>query len=180
MTTTERPARTGRVRWRVLAPAVLLALALGAWLWWWSHPRAFADYGAGLGAVAEIGETRYFGLANAPRDLEILEVRPLVASDGADATVTAVVCMGAEDRGGVGVGSPEMVTEGCRSVREPAGRFTPDDQLLVEVRGTSEGTVVVDGVVVTYRDGAQRGTEVLDVDIGAGFGLGIDIEDFVW
>ncbi|PYF98359.1 hypothetical protein SAMN05216184_11111 [Georgenia satyanarayanai] len=181
-TTAERPApwRTGRAWRRFLVLLPVVALILGAALWWWSHPRAFEGYGAGLGAVTEVGEARYFGLGHPPRGLEILEVRPLVVPGSVDATVAAVVCVGTGDKGGVGAGDSEMVAEGCLSVREPAGPLTPDDQLLVEVRGASEGTVVVDGVAVTYRDGVRRGTEVLDFDITVGVGLGIAIEDLAW
>ncbi|WP_454085177.1 hypothetical protein [Georgenia sp. Marseille-Q6866] len=166
--------------WRcflVLLPAV--ALVLGAALWWWSHPRVFTDSGAGLGAVTEVGDARYFGLGNPPRDLEIVAVRPLVVAGSADAAVTGVVCVGG-DASRVGIGDSQMVAELCGSVREPAGPVTPADQLLVEVRGASAGTVAVDGVAVTYRDGVRRGTEVLDVDITVGVGLGITIEELVW
>lgn len=182
MTTTERvlPAGAGRGKRRVLVLLPAVALVLGAALWWWSHPRAFADYGAGLGAVTEVGEARYFGLGNPPRDLEILAVRPLVVAGSADAAVTGVVCAGEAVGSGVGIGDSEMVAESCRSVREPAGPVTPDDKLLVEVRGASAGTVAVDGVAVTYRDGVRRGTEVLDVDITVGVGLGITIEELEW
>ncbi len=181
-TTTARlvPGRSGRARRRLLVLLPVIALVLGAALWWWSHPRAFADHGAGLGAVTEVDEVRYFGIANPPRDLEILAVRPLVTGDSADATVTAVVCVGEDASSGIGAGGSEMVAERCLSLREPVGPITPDDQLLVEVRGASEGTVVVDGVAVTYRDGIRRGTEVLDFDITVGVGLGIGIEDLVW
>ena len=181
-TTAERsaPWQAGRSWRRFLVLLPVIALVLGAALWWWSHPRAFGGYGGQVGAVTEVGETRFFGLGHPPRDLEILEVRPLVASDDADATVGAVVCVGAATRGGIGVGDSEMASESCGSVREAGGPLTPDDHLLIEVRGTAPGTVVVEGVAVTYRDGVQRGAEVLDVDIGVGVGLGIGIEDFEW
>jgi hypothetical protein len=56
-TTTERlvPGRSGRARRRLLVLLPVIALVLGAALWWWSHPRAFSEAGSGASVQGEPG-----------------------------------------------------------------------------------------------------------------------------
>lgn len=161
MTTTQRLplARRGRAQWRVVALAALLAVALGAVLWWWSHPRAFEEQ-AGMGIVpAEPGRALFEGMVHPyASDLTLLDVRPRIVSDDASAEVTVHVCRVVEPGSAVG-NAYDDVDEFCASLREPTGALEATDQLLVEVVAQEEGEVVIDGLDVTYRSGLQRGTQ---------------------
>ncbi|WP_152188623.1 hypothetical protein [Georgenia satyanarayanai] len=162
MTTTEwlRPAGTGRARRRVLALLLLVALVLGAGLWWWSHPQAFQGPGNSVTASTEPGRSLFLGLAYAPHDADVslIGVRPRVVADDTPARVTVHVCRPADPYLSVGV-SHDHVEDICASLREPTGPLDATDQLVVEVVAQEEGAVVIDGLDVTYRAGVRRGTQ---------------------
>ncbi|PYF98358.1 hypothetical protein SAMN05216184_11110 [Georgenia satyanarayanai] len=163
MTTTAEsrdPVRSGRARRRLLVVLPVVALVLGAALWWWSHPRAFLGPGNSMSMLGEPGRSVFMGLDHAPQDsrVDLVDVRPRVVSDDTSAQVTVHVCRIADPHLAVG-NAYDHVDDICASLREPTGPLEPLDQIVVEVVPQREGEIVIDGLDVFYRTGAQRGTQ---------------------
>ena len=174
MTTTAKrlaPWQAGQSWRRFLVLLPVIALVLGAALWWWSHPRAFEEGGIGI-MPGEPGRSVFVGMSRAPADarVSLIDVRPRIVADDTSAQVTVHVCRIADrDLGGVG-NAYDRVDDICASLREPTGPLEPLDQLIVEIVARDEGVLVMDGVDVVYRAGAQRGTQSTGLHTTVEFG----------
>ena len=170
-TTSEAPAATARPRSRrsLVATALVPVLALGAGAWWVTHPSdAFRQQGSTMALPVAVGETGLAGLfVGAGREVTLRDVRPVLTTNTADATVRVVLCQPVADLIGSGRGTVEsacsrvLPLEGAALSGERAGR----PYLLVAITPKRAGTVVVDGVEISYRDGVRRGTETAGVTV---------------
>jgi hypothetical protein len=162
------PTGTGADGGRGLGPALAVAsgavaLALGAW--WWSHPTAFGPTGDLVNGTIESGELLYVGMSGAPEPYDqgfwLVGAEPnVVYSSDIGIAPTVLVC---EKTGpaGVGVVTGSEIGSVCASLVPAADRhLQPTDELVLEVGADGNaGTVIVQGIDVTYSGGLQRGTE---------------------
>lgn len=152
--------------WRVVWAVPIAALAaVGAWFA--SHPEPLSTSDEPVRATTPVGVPVYVGVfatgAEPDRTLHISAAR--VRQDGGvAATVEVLVC----DDGALAVTTAP--SSFCPRLEEAAGALLgTGDQLVLRVTATSPGTVSVDQVELSYRDGLQWGTDpagrpvVLDV-----------------
>jgi hypothetical protein len=144
-----------RSRGSRVALGVVVAVALtGLAAWFVTHPAAPPTSEADLRASVPAGRSLYLGVytpsAGSGRTLHLSRVG--VRNTG-DAVVEALVCR----NGALGVTTaPDSF---CRSLVPARGTaLTTDDQLVLRVTSSSEGTVRVSRPRLTYRDGVQWGT----------------------
>lgn len=107
------------------------------------------------------------GVVTADQDrIELVEVRPRVASNTAAAAVSVQVC---RPRAAPVTRTTGSLSEACLVLGEVSGAKTwlrpGDGQLVVSVVPTRAGRVVVTGYDVTYVDGGRRGTEHTGTDL---------------
>lgn len=123
----------------------------------------YRDGGRATGRVAP-GQTwkADAGVATSvPDRVRVIEVRPRVAVDTAQAVVTIELCRGNADPAATSV----YGDAGCHVVDSPHAprervRLRPGHaRLVVSVTPLRAGTVLIEGYDVTYVDGGRRGTE---------------------
>lgn len=163
-TETQRPAREPRRTHWFFVSALVAVLAVVAGTWWETHPNVFPDYGNGAGITNRVGDPALFGLTfpvvrNRPGRIHILAVAPHLGSGPPGAAVTAMHCAG----GNIGT-ARGRVRASCHTFGPAAGSTLivgpgTHDQLILVVRSSHVGKVVVTGATVTYRDGVRFGRQ---------------------
>jgi len=151
-------ARDGRPVRRWLLAAVLVLAVLAA-AWWWAHPRAFDEPGNSMSVVGTVGTPTYLGLAFVPEteSIHLVDASARVLFNDAQADVRVVVCR--QDDSLLPAATGADLESQCTSVRPPEGRVDSLDSLVVEVVAHVPGTVLVEGLDVTYRPPYQWGTQ---------------------
>ena len=149
-----RDGRTS-VAWRVALGAVVLAvLVVPGRLLAAEHAmdHELVPYAGAVHARATTGESREIDARVVAADderLRLLEVRPRVAVDSAAADIGVLVC---------------TTDAGCTDVTDAEGPLVRlagagAARLMIAVTAHHAGEVRIDGLDVTYRDAARRGTE---------------------
>lgn len=127
-------------------------------------PGVFPAYGNGAGITNRVGNPALFGLTfpvvrDQPGRIHILAVAPHLGSAPPGATVTAMHCAGGNLVTGRG-----PVRANCHTFGPAAGSTLvvgpgTHDQLILVVRNSEVGEVVVTGAAVIYRDGVRFGRQ---------------------
>ena len=141
-----------------IAVAAALVLAGG---WWSTHPSRFLPVGNEVGAKAAIGTPIVFSTEAFPSSSVVLRgAEARIREDTANAVVRVVFCTGSKEFGAF----TGTAKEHCGRVIPVKGAHLGPDrgsgrQLMVEVTLRQPGTVVLDGVDVSYRSGPRLGSE---------------------
>jgi hypothetical protein len=172
--TVEMDARPGRrlPAWAGHAIVGAIIIGLVAWsAWWATHPNRFASVGNRIGtAEAKVGVAYLYGVSADPRaDVDVRSVRPRVTENSAQAGMRVLWCDHAELLGSA-LGPAEAYCESVEPVTD--GTLRPfkrgvNPQLIVELRPTRPGRVLIDGFGIAYRSGFRWGWQnagiVIDV-----------------
>lgn len=176
------PPASGHHRWRRIAVATVALAALGAigaCVWWLTHPTWFPDFGGDQGAVATVGRPLWAGLtfpnvAIDPVTLHLDTVTAHAVSDTSAATITPYVCTNRPQSGpgitAVGIGGTAMMHHLCarvvpaHGVAMTTGRGHPE-YLVLNILPAHAGRLRLDRVDVSYRKGLQRGDQWIDFDL---------------
>jgi hypothetical protein len=163
---------------RARIPAVALALlgvvtATAVGWWWLTHPSTITPYGSSIGARVAAGQvihldsgiTTFQGseLHRSSARIGLQSVTPRVTENTAYAEITIQLCRRNIQSVGVGAVTGPLV-EFCASlvpVASASAVLSPDaggDQIVVSVRPTRDGQVVIEGFDVRYTDGVRRGS----------------------
>lgn len=136
----------------------LIALA-GIGAWWMTHPDGFAARGS-LSEQTPVARPLFVAVlgpsSDSGRTLELRDVG--VSYSGPDGTdVTVLICRGGS------IGTTTDASQFCPQLVEAKGETfhygeMVTEQLVLRVHAPLPGTVTVDGVDLTFRDGLQFGT----------------------
>lgn len=142
-------------RWLWLPAAAALLAVAG---WWVTHPAELPTSGSVTTSVPE-GGTTYVGVlggdGDTERDLHLRGVEIIGDDGGTGATWQALVCRDGS------VGQTTDPEQFCAEV-VPAEGVTmrlADDQLILAVTAGDAGSVSVEPMQVSYRDGLQWATQ---------------------
>jgi hypothetical protein len=165
-----QPRRTRR-RWLLAGGVVFIVLVALAIIWWWRwlySPHALESGGGyELGARRPVGATFYSPAmvlpdGKQPITLDVRSVTPWVVQDTSNATVKVLVChrndsishMGSDDLSFCAWTKP--FAPGTLTI----GSDDPGtNSIILAITTTHLGTVAIDGVHVTYRQGARHGSQ---------------------
>ena len=156
-----------RTTTRILAGTSVVAV-IGLCGWWATHPDALQPVGSAFDAPVPIGDSLVVTMFAQPTSgaVHLLGAEPVITENSADAVVRVLRCGNPE-------GLPERTTIGAERGRAeevcattgPARASTLErvsgtaPYLVVEVIPRSTGTVTVEGLLVEYRTGLQRGQQ---------------------
>jgi hypothetical protein len=160
------PGSGPRGRRRAILATVVVALVVGAVLWWVTAPDALRDQGGISTVPVSLGEPVYSGHTHmTSRPVTVVRLEPVLRTDGLEVTVW--VCDPVPDQDPIGMVGADDLDEFCRDLRPLVpgdtlevhdGRPDPlPPYLLTELRATAPGPQVFCGFDVTYRDGWRTG-----------------------
>ena len=152
-----RELGVGTRRWPWWGWVPVAAVFIAVFVWWALHPEELPDNEGEIDISVKAGQTAYVGLIGRDgiedrREIDIREVSFDTADD--EAELEAMIC-----RDGA-IGSTTDPEQFCTEVVEAEGSLVlgGEDQLIVAITGSKAGTVTVDAVDISYRDGLQFGT----------------------
>jgi len=131
--------------------------------WWMTHPEGFAR-GGSFDAETPAGQPMFIGVlgpsSDSARTLRLSDVNARVSEAPSGTEATVLIC-----RGGA-IGTTSDASAFCAELVEAKGEtfYYGDrtmEQLVLRITAPSAGTVEVDGVSVTFREGLQFGTETV-------------------
>jgi hypothetical protein len=154
-----RPRRAGRSRlWRVVAVVAAVVLVAGWIVWYVLTPDDLPVQGRRAEAAGVAGTPVYVGVFTMPdgdRTIHVSAVDvPVAQGDGLSVAVEPVVCRG----GSIGVTTvPE---DFCEEVVDGAdGELGSGDSVALRLVAETPGTVSVDRISISFRDGIRWGTQ---------------------
>jgi hypothetical protein len=140
-----------------LSLGLVLALVLvGVALWFVLHPSPLPTSDRTVEARTPVGVPLYVGVYAGSRTGRTIDLSSVHVNAPEDSTaeVSAQVCVD---------GSISVTTEPagfCTRVVPAAGAsLDPDDTLMLAIQSPTAGTLVLDDLQVSYRDGLQWGTQ---------------------
>ena len=140
-----------------LSLGLLLALVLvGVAVWFVLHPSPLPTSDRTVEARTPVGVPVYVAVYSGSQTDRTIALSSVHVNAPADSTaeVTAQVCSG---------GSLSVTTDPagfCAAVRPAAGEtLGPDDTLMLQIRSATAGTVELDDLEISYREGLQWGTQ---------------------
>ena len=146
----------GRTRFGLyLGVAMALAL-IGVAGWFMLHPSPLPTSDRTVEVRTPVGVPVYVAIYSGTRTDRTIQLSSVHVNAPAESTaqVTAQVCAG---------GSLSVTTDPagfCTRVSPASGTsLGPDDTLMLEIRSPTAGTLVLDDVQVSYREGLQWGTQ---------------------
>ena len=156
-TGTESPDLTVGRSWLGLYLGLSLALVLvGVAAWFALHPAPLPTSGRTVMARTPVGVPVYVAVYSGSQTDRTIHLSSVHVNAPADSTaeVTARVCVG---------GSLSVTTDPtgfCSRVLPAAGTaLGPDDSLVLEIQSSAAGTLDLDDLQVSYREGLQWGTQ---------------------
>lgn len=169
--TPPQPSRRFRRRWLLAAAASLLvaaALALGLGLRWLYSPHDLVPPGAYTVIMNRPAVVTVYSpgmvdpSSEAPITVDVRSVTPRVATNTADATITALIC----HRNGTTTptGSDDLSMCTWTKPFKPGvltldGDLPGTDSVIFKVSSRHAGRVTIDGVHVSYRRGLRHGSQ---------------------
>lgn len=148
-----RPRRLPRWWW---APVAVLGVGLLGW--WMMHPQDLPADADGASTTTKTGQPVFVGLTTDDGTHRSPTIRGIELGEVPDgATVEVLVCRG---------GSVTITSDAasfCEQLVRAEGTDLdlPEDQLLVSVSSDEPGTLSLDGLGVSFREGVQWGSHGL-------------------
>jgi hypothetical protein len=146
----------GRTRLGLYLGVVLALVLVGVAAWFVLHPSPLPTTERTVEASTPVGTPVYVAVYSGSRADRAIRLSSVHVNAPADSTaeVTARVCAG----GSLSVTADP--TRFCTRVLPAAGAsLGPDDTLMLEIRSATAGTLVLDDLEVSYREGLQWGTQ---------------------
>lgn len=159
---TEQSAATGsdltvgRTRLGLYLGAALALALLGVAAWYVLHPSPLPTSDRTVEASTPVGTPVYVAVYSGSRTDRSLTLSSVHVNASVDSTaeVAAKVCAG---------GSLSVTADPagfCAAILPAAGSaLGPDDTLMLEISSDTAGTLVLDDLEVSYREGIQWGTQ---------------------
>jgi hypothetical protein len=171
-------------RWKLLvtALAILMAIGVAVGIWQWRSVDAFGGQGnlipwndlkVGSTVLMTAGEP---GQDIDPSFLTVHSAEPQVTEG--NLPVEVLVCH--RWPGSVGIGSvwADQIDKYCETFEPAEGaRMDAGDQLIYRVGSDEPGSIVIEGVKVTYSHGWRRGSEITGPTVEVGFVAGMVREE---
>lgn len=152
---------------------MILLLILACAAWWDTHANVFDEFGDGAATTTAPGVPALF-VVSWPDDqgsrahtIHVLAVTPRISSAPPATSIRSVWCSRRWKDGAIVAGRGSLQTS-CLDARPATGTalkvgHRSGEQLLLVVRRTQPGRVVVDGATVTYRTGLRFGRQHVGV-----------------
>ena len=131
--------------------------------WWMTHPEGFSGRGR-VEAAVPAGRPVFVGVlgpsSGAGRTIKINDVTPRIDEAPAGTEAVVLIC-----RGGA-ISTTSDAAAFCTELVEAKGETlhygdATMEQLVLRVTAPTAGTVKVDGVTLTFRDGLRAGSETV-------------------
>ncbi len=151
------PARTSTARLTPVLVGAMLAVAVATTAAYYvSTPEPLPTSQEAVTASIPAGQSVYVGVFRPPegfdRVLHLTGVRIDVVAN-TEVTVVPLVCQGGD------LGVTTQPQEACATVVDPEGvDFGAEDDLILQVTGTTGSIAVIDRVALGFREGARWGT----------------------